>query len=140
MNFSEYLVMAPAACRKKTLLIVDDASFPVSGIAEGLLPYFEVRSARSGLEALEIARSSPCPDLILLDVALPDINGHGVMSRLKSDARTAGIPVIFVTAADAVDDIERGLCGGAVDYITRPLVVVDVIKRCRHVLAGASVA
>ncbi len=122
------------------MLIVDDAPFMVSGREEVLLPYFEVRSARSGLDALEIARKEPCPDLILLDVVLPDIDGHGVMSRLKSDARTARIPVIFVTAADAVDDIERGLCGGAVDYITKPIVVDDLVNRCQHVLASLSAA
>jgi len=132
--------MNPVSNRKKTVLIVDDAPFIVSEMEEVLLPYFEVRSAHSGLEALELARSEPCPDLILLDVVLPDIDGHGVMSRLKSDPCTARIPVIFVTAADAVDDIERGLCGGAVDYITKPLVVDDLVVRCQRVMGSLSAA
>lgn len=132
--------MGPTNSRKKTVLIVDDAPFMASEMEEVLLPYFNVRSARNGLEALEVARKDPCPDLILLDVVLPDIDGHGVMSRLKSDPRTAGIPVIFVTAADAVDDIERGLCGGAFDYITKPLVVDDLVNRCQRVLASFSAA
>jgi putative two-component system response regulator len=122
------------------VLVVDDAPFMVSEMEEALLPYFDVRSARSGRDALEIAGHEPCPDLILLDVVLPDIDGHGVISRLESDARTARIPVIFVTAADAVDDIERGLCGGAVDYITKPLVVDHLVNRCQHVLATLGAA
>lgn len=132
--------MEPKPFNRKTILIVDDAPFIVAEMEEMLLPHFEVRSANSGREALESARRTPVPDLILLDMVLPDLNGLVVQAHLRDDPVTAGIPIVFVTAADAVDDIERGLRGGAADYITKPLVVDDLIARCQRVVAAAGSA
>ncbi|MFA7292670.1 MAG: two-component system response regulator [Rhodocyclaceae bacterium] len=104
-----------------TILIVDDTPENLTVLSEVLQPTWRVRAANSGRRALQIAAGEHVPDLILLDVMMPDMDGYEVITRLKADPRTAEIPVIFVTAMDATEDEERGLDHGAVDYITKPL-------------------
>ena len=82
----------------------------------GLLrPDYRVRVANSGERALRVAATDPVPDLILLYVMMPDMDGHAVIARLKQEPATRDIPVIFVTAMDAAADEERGFDAGAVD-------------------------
>lgn len=77
--------------------------------------------ATSGPQALKIAQGDQRPDLILLDVMMPDMDGHEVCRQLKTDPATADIPIIFVTALDSDEDLQEGFFLGAVDYITKPL-------------------
>lgn len=98
----------------------------------GLLqPNYRVRAARSGFQALRAALSEPGPDLILLDVMMPDMDGHEVMRSLARDTRTSDIPVIFLTAMDSAEDEQAGLDLGAVDYITKPFNPAIVLARVR---------
>lgn len=106
---------------RPTILIVDDIPENLGVLFEMLRPEFRVRGASSGAEALRVAASAPRPDLILLDVMMPDMDGHEVFGRLRADPTTCDIPVIFVTAMDQTEDEMRGLELGAVDYITKPL-------------------
>jgi putative two-component system response regulator len=92
---------------------------------------YRVRAANSGRRALQIANATPPPDLILLDVMMPDMDGYGVLAELRANPATQDIPVIFVTAMDGTDDEERGLDGGAVDYITKPIRPAIVLARVR---------
>jgi len=112
---------AQAATKKPVILVVDDTPENLSVIGELLQPGYRVRVANSGSRALAIAGSDPRPDLILLDVMMPDLDGYQVLERLREDAKTREIPVIFVTALDAVDDERKGLELGAVDYLTKPV-------------------
>jgi sigma-B regulation protein RsbU (phosphoserine phosphatase) len=82
---------------------------------------YQVKAAISGEKALKIANSDSPPDLILLDIMMPEMDGHEVCRRLKADPKTAEIPVIFLTAMSEVEDEEKGLKLGAVDYITKPV-------------------
>jgi diguanylate cyclase (GGDEF)-like protein len=82
---------------------------------------YELLTAQSGEEALKVANGSLLPDLILLDIMMPDIDGYEVCRRLKNENRTMHIPIIFVTALDAIHDEAKGFDLGAVDYITKPL-------------------
>ena len=116
---------------QKTLLIVDDAPENLSVLSDLLHPYYRVRAAISGQKALRIAASSPCPDLILLDVMMPDMDGYQVFERLRADPATAGIPVIFVTAMDSMEAELHGLDAGAVDYIAKPVVPPVLLARVR---------
>jgi putative two-component system response regulator len=96
----------------------------------GLLsPQYRVRVANSGIRALQVAASPPRPDLILLDIMMPDLDGHGVLARLRADPQTRDIPVIFVTALDGQREEEQGLREGAVDYITKPIQPAIVLAR-----------
>ena len=114
-----------------TVLIVDDTPENLSVLGELLQPYYRVRAANSGERALQIAHGSPVPDLILLDVMMPDMDGYQVLAELRAAPDTRAIPVIFVTAMDGVDEEERGLVLGAVDYITKPLRPAIVLARVR---------
>jgi len=96
-----------------------------------LQPIYHVRAANSGQRALQIANANPPPDLILLDVMMPGMDGYDVLAELRSVATTRDIPVIFVTAMDGTDDEERGLDCGAVDYITKPIRPAIVLARVR---------
>jgi putative two-component system response regulator len=111
---------APAAPPNRTILIVDDTPQNLTVLGELLQPLYHVRAATCGQRALRAAHSEPRPDLILLDVMMPEMDGYEVLRRLRADAASSDIPVIFITAMSAAEDEERGLELGAVDYITKP--------------------
>ncbi|WP_129674389.1 two-component system response regulator [Candidatus Chloroploca sp. Khr17] len=120
----------PASTRQ-TILIVDDAPENLTILGELLMPYYQVRVARSGIRALQVAASAPQPDLLLLDVMMPEMDGYAVLTRLRDHPATRSIPVIFVTAMDSVEDESHGLELGAVDYITKPIRPAIVLARVR---------
>ena len=113
------------------VLIVDDTPENLAVLGEFLQPNYRVLVANSGRRALAIATVNPQPDLILLDVMMPEIDGYQVLAELRQNPRTAQIPVIFVTAMDALEDEQRGLDLGAIDYITKPLRPPIVLARVR---------
>lgn len=112
-----------------TLLIVDDLPENLAALDDLLEPHYRVIAATSGLRALQLAASDSPPDLILLDVTMPGMDGYEVLTRLRADPSTRDIPVIFVTARDADLDEEHGLKLGAVDYITKPIRPAIVLAR-----------
>ena len=111
------------------VLVVDDEPVNIEVLAGGLEGY-EVVFAASGAEALAQA-AAEAPDLILLDVMMPDLDGYEVCRRLKADHRLRKIPVIFVTALGQAADVVRGLEAGAVDYITKPVTLPVMRARVR---------
>src|SRR5215204_6519800 len=88
-----------------------------------------VKVAPSGERALQVATGDTAPDLILLDIMMPEIDGYEVLRRLRADPRTSEIPVIFLTAMGESEDEERGLALGAADYITKPVSPPIVLAR-----------
>ncbi len=114
---------------RATLLIVDDSTTNLAVLDTLLRPWYQIRAANSGERALRAAQSSPPPDLILLDVMMPDMDGHEVLARLLENPQTRDIPVIFVTVLDDDLDEERGLTLGAVDYITKPIKPAIALAR-----------
>ncbi|MFM2119861.1 MAG: hypothetical protein RL722_1329, partial [Pseudomonadota bacterium] len=116
MAFTPALAMSPA-----TLLIVDDSPENLAVLGELLREQYRIRAATSGPEALRLATLAPPPDLIILDVMMPGMDGYEVLRRLRADPATGEVPVIFATSLDAAEDEELGLRLGAVDYITKPL-------------------
>ncbi len=114
-----------------TILIVDDTPENLTVLGELLQPAYRVRAANSGRRALQVAVAEPVPDLILLDVMMPEMDGYAVLAQLRADPRTHDIPVIFVTAMDSTEAEEHGLDCGAVDYITKPLRPAIVLARVR---------
>ena len=117
--------------RKMRVLIVDDTPDNVWVLADTLKDGYTIMVARDGISALSMARQDVKPDLILLDVLMPDMNGYTVCSQLKSDDSTKDIPVIFVTSQGDSLDEEKGLALGAVDYIRKPFVPSLVRARVR---------
>ncbi len=105
---------------QQKILIVDDAPENIDILGRILADYKRI-VALNGHKALQKAASDPQPDLILLDVMMPGLDSYEVCRRLKEDAQTKDIPVIFVTAKGEVEDEMRGFALGAVDYITKPI-------------------
>ena len=106
--------------QRKTILIVDDAPSNLQMVNSILKGSYNVRIATSGAKALELVKAAPTPDLILLDVMMPGMNGYEVCTRLKADAITKDVPVIFLTGQTETEDETRGFDVGAVDYIHKP--------------------
>ncbi|MBV7540316.1 two-component system response regulator [Acidovorax sp. sic0104] len=128
----------PSAARP-SVLVVDDTPQNLQLISELLTHRYKVRVAPSGDRALQIAQATP-PDLILLDVVMPQPDGYEVCRRLKADARTRDIPVIFLTSRHDMDNEALGFSLGAVDYIAKPVVPPLLLARVHtHLtLKGAS--
>ncbi|MDU0459146.1 MAG: two-component system response regulator [Geobacteraceae bacterium] len=117
---------------KPTVLVVDDIPDNLSLLGTILKDYYMVKVANNGEKALRIARSETPPDLILLDIMMPAMDGYEVCRQLKSDAATRDIPVIFLTARTDVEDEKYGLELGAVDYITKPISPPIVMARVKN--------
>ncbi|MFZ4624308.1 MAG: response regulator [Rhodoferax sp.] len=113
------------------VLVVDDQPENLAILGELLEPYYRVKVANSGERALRVAVSLPRPDLILLDVMMPDLDGYQVLTRLRDNPLTRHIPVIFVTARDSASDEEKGLELGAADYITKPIRPLVALARVK---------
>lgn len=114
---------------RQTILVVDDTPDNIALLSTLLKDRYKVRAANNGERALAIAAGQPRPDLILLDIMMPGMDGYEVCERLKIDPHTADIPVIFLTAKVQVEDEEFGLRLGAVDYITKPISPPIVLAR-----------
>jgi putative two-component system response regulator len=122
-----------------TILVVDDTPANLSLMTGLLRDDYKVKAAIDGEKALRIAQASPPPDLILLDIMMPGMDGYEVCRRLKADPVTRDIPVIFLTAKSGVEDEKMGLDLGAVDYITKPISPPIVMARVRnHLVLKAS--
>lgn len=117
---------------KQTILVVDDMPSNIEILAGLLRDKYKVKAARNGRKALDIARSENPPDLILLDVVMPEMDGYEVCRQLKSEPDTSAIPIIFVTSLSDEQDEERGLRLGAVDYITKPFRTAIVMARVEN--------
>jgi len=105
---------------KRLVLLVDDAPANIQVVNSILKDDYRIRIATSGAKALDLANSSPSPDLILLDIMMPEMDGYEVCTRLKAAPRTRDIPVIFLTGKIEAEDETRGFQLGAVDYIHKP--------------------
>lgn len=119
-----------------TVLVIDDEKHNRQLLTEVLTPECRVLLAKNGQQALTLAQEYR-PDLILLDVLMPEMNGYEVFQALSQQEITRRIPVIFISALDSPDDEERGLDLGAVDYITKPFHPSIVRKRVRNHLQAA---
>jgi phosphoserine phosphatase RsbU/P len=116
---------------KKLLLLVDDDPENIQIVHSILKDNYKIRVAMNGVKALELARVEPFPDLILLDVMMPHMDGYTVCSHLKAESKTRDIPVIFLTGKTEVADETRGFEVGAVDYIHKPFSPPIVTARVR---------
>ena len=121
--------------QQHAILIVDDMTSNIQVLANALQDDYRIKVATSGERAIDIARSESPPDVILLDIMMPELDGYEVCKRLKSDPSTSAIPIIFVTALSDAADEEKGLNLGAVDYITKPFHLPIVKARVRNHLS-----
>ncbi len=121
--------------KRERVLIVDDERLNINVLVDLLGADYDTMVAKNGLQALKRAQSTTRPDLILLDIMMPDMDGYEVCRILKGDLRTKDIPVVFVTALNQVGDEEKGLELGAIDYISKPISPALVRLRVRNHLS-----
>lgn len=121
--------------QRPTILVVDDQPTNIHILAEALAGLYEIKIATSGAVALELMALPDKPDLILLDIVMPGIDGYEVCRQIKNSEPTKDIPVIFVTAKSEAEDEERGLNLGAVDYISKPYKLPIILARVRNHLS-----
>lgn len=122
---------------KKTILVVDDTPENIDVLVGLLSSEYRVRAATRGIKALELAASDHPPDLILLDIMMPEMDGYEVCRRLKASPVTASIPVIFVTAKIEVSDEIQGFELGAIDFLSKPISPPILLRRVKTHLALA---
>ena len=120
---------------KDSILVVDDQPTNLKVLLSFLQSHqFQIYIADSGHRALTIL-SKVCPDLILLDVMMPDLDGFETCRRIKQDETRKSVPVVFMTALDSVEDKVAGFTAGGVDYITKPFQQVEVLARIKtHIM------
>ncbi|WP_321494025.1 HD domain-containing phosphohydrolase [uncultured Desulfobacter sp.] len=116
---------------RQTILVVDDLPENIDILVNILRSEYNVRIALTGQKAIRIVRDVDPPDLILLDVMMPDVSGYEVARILKEDVGTRSIPIIFITAMNSPEDEQKGLQYGAVDYIVKP-VYPHIVKARVH--------
>jgi len=113
------------------ILLVDDEPANIHVLSEALQGAYQLRFATSGEQALAMLESDYAPDLVLLDVVMPEVDGFQTLARMRNNPALADIPVIFVTAMSEIGDEEKGFRLGAVDYITKPISAPIVRARVR---------
>lgn len=121
------LLVSPPA----KILVVDDDPGNLGALSRLLHVAYDVQTAQTGKRALELAVETPGPDLILLDLKMPGMDGHEVHRQLRDNPATRDIPVIFVTGEDSHEDEERALEEGAVDYVAKPYRSTVILARVR---------
>lgn len=125
------IVTYPETERISSLLVVDDVPENIHELLEALKDHYRIQVASSGTRALEIVQGASPPDLVLLDVVMPEMDGYEVCRRIKSTPAGNRIPVIFVSVIDAIQDKLKGFELGAADYITKPFDIGEVHARVR---------
>lgn len=125
---------------KKEILVIDDTAQNLSIISELLKDIYKVKVATSGKKALSYLETSKAPDLILLDIMMPEMDGYEVIKILKNNEKTKDIPVIFLTAMNSNEDEETGLGMGAADYITKPISASIMLSRIKTQLQNKEAA
>jgi CheY-like chemotaxis protein len=111
---------------KPTILVVDDARENILVLTSLLTGLYKTKVATSGAKALEIATSGTPPDLVLLDIIMPEMDGFEVCRRMKELESLREVPVIFLSALNETVDKEKAFSAGGVDYITKPFQVEEV--------------
>ena len=114
--------------KKRVILIVDDTPLNIEVLLGILKEKYRVKIAKNGEKALKIINTSP-PDLVLLDVMMPEMDGYQVCQTMKNIPATATIPIIFVSAINEPNEKKKALALGAVDYITKPVTPEEVLNK-----------
>ncbi len=115
--------------KKLRVLVVDDVKENISALNRMLRPYYMIMAAQNGEKALSLSRSDKPPDIILLDVMMPEMDGFEVCRRLKADPKTEDIPIIFLSGLHDTENKVKGLELGAVDFVSKPFQPEEVIAR-----------
>jgi DNA-binding response OmpR family regulator len=124
------------AAKKRRVLIAEDDPSICTMLAKVLSQRYDVVVATDGKSALARAAETPAPDLLLLDVMMPGLDGHGVAAAVRQLPGLKGIPIIFLTAKTGPAEVIKGIQSGARHYITKPFKIDDLLLRVKKVLGA----
>jgi putative two-component system response regulator len=116
---------------KPIVLVVDDEPINITVLRKLLSPYYQVKACKTGEEALRSMKLGSKPEMVLLDINMPGMDGYTVLAHIRKNPEVFDIPVIFITALDSIVDEEKGFRLGAVDYITKPFRPAIVLERIK---------
>lgn len=119
---------------QKTVLIVDDTPENLTIMSEILKPFYMVKAAPKGIVALKIAMTKP--DLILLDILMPEMDGFQVCEKLKAQEETKEIPVIFISGNSGQEEVDAGMALGAVNYLFKPIEAEKLIEAVKQIIGS----
>lgn len=128
--------MSGAPAIKKRIVVAEDDPAIATMLQKMLSAHYDVVIARDGHQAIALAASPPKPALLLLDVMMPGIDGHGVATEIRKIPDLKSVPIIFLTAKSAATDVIKGIQSGARHYITKPFKIDDVLAKVKKVLGG----
>jgi putative two-component system response regulator len=117
----------------KAILVVDDVKENLDIIVALISPHYKVKAAPNGKVALKISKKT-IPDLILLDIVMPGMDGYEVLGELRALSTTASIPVVFVSSNDNADERQKGMDLGASGYLTKPVDPAALLDICRRII------
>ena len=120
---------------QKTILIVDDSADNLHLLSGILKQHYKVKAATRGDRALKIAQKTPPPDLILLDVVMPEMDGYEVCQQLKNNPQTMDIPVVFISGNISAEEQQKGLDAGAEAYMGKPVDSSKLLETIERLLA-----
>ena len=120
----------------KRILIAEDDPAICAMLEKVLTQYYQVTVTGDGQSALALAGKAPAPDLLLLDVMMPGLDGHAVAAAVRKLPGMKGIPIIFLTAKSGPSEVIKGIQSGARHYITKPFKIDDLVMRVKKVLGG----
>jgi len=121
--------------KRKRVLVVDDSPENTQSLAQALVENYEILVANSGKDALNIVQQDPAPDIILLDLNMPDMSGYEVCKQLQLEENTMAIPIIFLTTLSDTENEAYGIRSGAVDFISKPFDLPSVAEKIKNQLA-----
>lgn len=128
--------MVPEAAKKRRILVAEDDPSIRTMIVKVLSQHYDVVVASDGKAALARAAEAPAPDLLLLDVMMPGLDGHAVAGAVRKLPGLKGIPIIFLTAKTGPAEVIKGIQSGARHYITKPFKIDDLLLRVKKVLGA----
>lgn len=120
----------------KRILIAEDDPAICAMLRKVLSQHYDVATTNDGQEALALAGKAPAPDLLLLDVMMPGMDGHAVAAGIRGMPGLKNVPIIFLTAKTGPSDVIKGIQSGARHYITKPFKMDDLLSRVKKVLGG----
>ena len=121
-------------CNEKKILIVDDDEVMLSMVKAILEPDYDARIAKSGKEALELIVGGFLPDLILLDILMPEMDGFDVYNKIRAISLLENIPIVFLSSVTEEQEIQRAMNIGAADYIKKPYKKDDLLARIKKIM------
>ena len=128
--------MSEAQAARRRIVIAEDDPAIAAMLEKVLAPLYDVVTAHDGKAALALALQQPRPSLLILDVMMPGLDGHGVAAELKKSPELKSVPIIFLTAKSSATDVIKGIQSGARHYITKPFKIDDVLAKVKKALGG----